>query len=138
MSDTVRIGITGSRRMKDPLPIRVAFFELYHSRAFWDEWTLDQVVIVHGDGPGSDGAPGCDKLADRFFREEFPEVSIERHPAEGFGAWPECGPIRNSHMVNLGALLWLAFPCPKSKGTHDTRDKAMRAGTPVRIYPVRP
>lgn len=138
MIDRIRIGITGSRRMKDPLPIRMGFFDFYHSRTFWDEWTLDQVVIVHGAGPGADGAPGCDALADAFFREHFPEVAIEPHPAENFGAWPECGPLRNTHMVGLGALLWLAFPCPRSRGTHDTIEKALHAGQPVRIYPVQP
>lgn len=138
----MRILITGSRRMKDPGPIRDAFWEW---RAAFDELEgppLASITVVHGAGPGDSetGAPGCDQLTDEFFRKQFPEITVEPHPPleSKFGRWPGAGPRRNEFMVELGADVCLAFPCRRSKGTVDCYTKAIRAGIPTRVYPVRP
>ncbi len=133
-----RILITGSRYMRDVTPVAEAFMELYGSGAGCrqESVTLNQITIVHGAGPGE---PGCDALVHAFFRKEFPQVEVERHPAvPDHGQWPSAGPIRNSHMVSLGADVCLAFPCPRSRGTRDCYEKAIRAGIPTRVLLVKP
>lgn len=54
------------------------------------------------------------------------------HPAdfERLGG-KHAGPIRNQHMVNLGASLCLAFPYGKSPGTRDCMHRAKLAGIPI-------
>jgi hypothetical protein len=122
--------------MHDAGPIWLALMEL---SADLDHAVLDGgVYVVHGDGPGSDGAPGCDQLVDALVRERYDGFKLDPHPAEKFGRWPGCGPLRNSHMVALGAHVCLAFPCRKSKGTVDCMTKAWKAGIPTRIWRIEP
>lgn len=96
------------------------------------------LVVVHG------AARGADAMADQWARKN--SATVERHRAEQFGPWPQCGPIRNRHMVNLGADICLAFigPCTSSRcrrpGPHPSHgasgcaDLAEQAGIPVRRY----
>ncbi|MFF7880994.1 SLOG family protein [Streptomyces sp. NPDC020794] len=98
-----------------------------------------EIVIVHGDCPR-----GADAIADQWGRKYG--ATVEGHRAEDFGPWPRCGPIRNRHMVGLGADLCLAFigPCtkatcrkPRPHGSHGTTgcaDLAEAAGIPVRRF----
>lgn len=87
-----------------------------------------RIVVVHGKCPYG----GVDLWADQWARQEG-RAEPEEHPAEGFGPWPACGPKRNSHMVNLGADLCLAFPGPNSRGTWDCVRKAVDADIPTRV-----
>lgn len=119
----MRILFTGSRRMLNVEPIRLALKEL-----FWGSSTAGPYVFVHG------GAPGCDLLVEDIAYEFG--ATIERHDAEWSRYGSSAGPKRNLHMVSLGADLCLAFPCPKSKGTWDCVRKAAGAGIPVRVYGV--
>ena len=98
-----------------------------------------ELVIVSGACPR-----GADALAEEWARKYG--ATPERHPAEDFGPWPACGPIRNKHMVSLGADLTLAFigPCTKprchrprphpSHGASHTARLAEKAGIPVRRF----
>jgi len=93
---------------------------------------MDRVVLVHGDAPGVDLI-----AADVVSRLAYP-IKVEPHNARKFGPWPSCGPIRNSHMVSLGADICLAFPQPGSTGTWDCARKAADAGIPtvLRSLPI--
>jgi hypothetical protein len=85
-----------------------------------------ELTIVHGNAPGADSLAA--KAADRC------GYAVESHPAEKFGKWPACGPIRNRHMLSRGADLVLAF-CIEGvpmKGTADMVSIALRAGVRVR------
>lgn len=83
---------------------------------------MGRVVLVHGD------APGVDQIAFLAVQAWPWGVQVEPHPAKDFGPWPACGPRRNTHMVNLGADICLAFPQPGSRGTWDCAEKAVNAG----------
>lgn len=132
----LRILVTGSRRMHDPEPIRkkvMAYIaEITVSLNRPKDFGNARIVLVHGAGPGSDGAPGCDALVARVAREFG--FTAEAHPPERFGPWPQCGPRRNAHMVTLGADICFAFPGPHSVGTWDCAGKCCRAHIPVRTY----
>lgn len=73
-------------------------------------------VVVHGDC-----STGADWIASdwvaNMLEAEMGDVREEPHRAEDFGPWPQCGPIRNRHMVQLGADACLAFigPCTSSR-----------------------
>jgi hypothetical protein len=98
-----------------------------------------ELVVIHGNC-----RTGADQLADVWARKYG--ATIERHRAEDFGPWPRCGPIRNRHMVSLGAEIALAFigPCTSprcrrpdphpSHGASGCADLAEKAGIPVRRY----
>lgn len=86
------------------------------------------LVIVHGVCPFG----GVDLYADAW-AVRHPRATPERHPAERFGPWPQCGPRRNSYMVAIGADLCLGFPGPDSRGTWDCLRKAASAGIPTHV-----
>lgn len=88
------------------------------------------IVVVHGK------CGGVDFFADRWANRQ-PNVTPEPHPAEDFGPWPACGPIRNSYMVSLGADLCLAMPTRRSKGTWGCAREAAEAGIEVRLWTVK-
>lgn len=87
------------------------------------------LTFVHGC------ARGCDTLVDGI--AELYRAVLERYPAEWDKYGKRAGPLRNAHMVSLGADICLAFPDPPSRGTADCIEKAWRAGIPVRVYPVK-
>jgi hypothetical protein len=96
-----------------------------------------ETILVSGACP-----TGADAIAEAWARKYG--LTIERHPAQDFGPWPACGPIRNQHMVSLGADIALAFigPCTSprcrrtdphpSHGASGCADLAEQAGIPVR------
>lgn len=140
MTNTYRILVTGSRDWADRDAIdgaltAIAAANVFHQRA---------TVIVHGACP-----TGADAMADdwaRWHAQRSPLIDVERHRAEDFGPWPRCGPLRNRHMVNLGADVCFAFigPCtsPRCKisdphpshGATGCADLAEAAGIPTRRW----
>ncbi|MFJ9101344.1 SLOG family protein [Streptomyces sp. NPDC102405] len=129
-----RILVTGSRAWTDRDRI---WLELGNTVS-----TLDinrELVIAHGAC-----RTGADQMADEWARKYG--ATPEAHHAEDHGTWPRCGPIRNWHMVNLGADICLAFigPCTSprchrprphlSHGASGCADLAERAGIPTKRW----
>ncbi|MFJ6729432.1 SLOG family protein [Streptomyces sp. NPDC091281] len=124
--------MTGSRDWTDQQAIAEALADAVHSIPVDQE-----TVLVSGACPR-----GADALAEQWARRYG--LTIERHRAEDFGPWPACGPIRNKHMVQLGADLCIAFigPCTSSRchrprphpshGASHCARLAEAAGIPVR------
>lgn len=128
-----RLLVTGSRDWTDQLAI---------VKALWDahaELSPGTITLVHGACP-----TGADHIADMVWSTN--QHPVERHPAERYGRWPACGPIRNKAMVDLGADLCLAFinPCTSRRcvrrDVHDSHGAAhcvtlaIKAGIPVRVF----
>lgn len=126
--------ITGSRDWDDQAAIWEALADVVR------QLPPDQdLVLVYGACPR-----GADALADEWARKYG--AAIERHRAEDFGPWPRCGPIRNRHMVSLGADVALAFigPCTSTRcrrpephpshGASGCADLAEAAGIPTRRW----
>jgi hypothetical protein len=120
-----RVLVTGSRHARGADHERRIRLAILEATGHLKVSEMGRVVLVHGD------APGVDAIAVAIVRSLPWPIQIESHPARAFGAWPECGPRRNSHMVSLGADICLAFPQPGSKGTWDCARKAADAGIPV-------
>lgn len=133
-----RVLVTGSRSWDDVTTIAAAL----------EQALIDSdgrpVLVVHGACPS-----GADRYADhyaRWLRGRGCFVDVETHRAEDFGPWPRCGPIRNRHMVSLGADRCLAFigPCTSprcrkprphpSHGASGCADLAEQAGIATRRY----
>lgn len=97
-------------------------------RSAWHELTgqgFERVILVHG------AARGADSLAAAIWREAG--LPVEAHPADWDRYGRAAGPVRNTHMVSLGAELCLAFPLGKSVGTRHCMRAAEQAGIPVRV-----
>lgn len=128
-----RILITGSRDWTDRDLFNNALADIVRPIPAHQD-----IVIVHG------AARGADTMADDFAR--IYGATPERHPAEDHGRWPWCGPIRNRHMVRLGADIALAFigPCTSqrcrrtdphgSHGASGCADLAEQAGIETRRF----
>lgn len=139
MTAPYRVLVTGSRDWDDEKLLRREL------SLVWNEH--GPVVVVHGACPR-----GADAMAARWValweKTGLGGVTEEPHPAEDHGPWPQCGPIRNRHMVSLGASLCLAFisPCtkrgcrrPRPHGSHGATgcaDMAQAAGITVRRWPA--
>lgn len=121
--DPFRVLITGSRTWRDEQTIRnaLAAVVFQHDPA--------NVTIVHGACP-----TGADAIADRIATDWGSGLTVERHPADWERYGRRAGPLRNQHMVDLGADLCLAFQVNGSRGTADCIRRAERAGIPVRRY----
>ncbi|GAB2666505.1 SLOG family protein [Nocardia goodfellowii] len=117
----LRILLTGSRSWTDRTTVHQALAE-HHNQDI-------ALTVVHGDNPH-----GADRIA-RNWCIRHTDVTEERHPADWERHGKAAGPIRNAHMVELGADLVLAFPLPSSRGTHDCINRAKTAGIPIRIVP---
>lgn len=111
-----RILITGSRHWDNHGAIRRALADL-----------PGDATIVHGGCP-----TGADAYADKIAR--MFGLAVEVHPADWGTHGRAAGPIRNQHMVDLGADLCLAFPDTYSRGTWDCVRRARAAGIPTRVY----
>lgn len=134
-----RVLVTGSRDWPTPASVWAALNDVRDEALIADR----RLIVVHGACPR-----GADEHAARWCRTatQFAVGSVtgEAHQAEDFGPWPRCGPIRNRHMVNLGADVTLAFigPCTKprcphpqphgSHGASGCADLAEQAGITVR------
>jgi hypothetical protein len=134
-----RVLVTGSRDWPDAERVRHELSRIYDQLA-----ATCLMVVVHGVCP-----TGADAQARQWVRDRqrFGEPAIEDpHRAEDFGPWPRCGPIRNRHMVSLGADACLAFigPCTSprcrrtdphpSHGATNCADLAEAAGIPTRRF----
>ncbi len=95
----MRVLVTGPRDWPSPHQVRKVLSDLY-------DVTNKTFELVHGACP-----TGVDAFADAWGRE-LGDVWVESYPAHLFGKWPQCGPIRNEHMVSLGADLCVAFVAP--------------------------
>ena len=88
----------------------------------------NETVLVHG------AATGADSIAAWIWAKW--KLAVEAHPAEWEKHGKSAGPIRNQHMVSLGANLCLAFPLPHSRGTWDCVRRAQKANIPVLVFSV--
>lgn len=124
----VRIIVTGSRNWSwdncGPIYDQLTGVMFSHNRTA-------QMTVVHGDCIMG----GADAIAKHWCN--FSGARHEPHPAEWFKHGKQAGPIRNQHMVDLGAGLVLAFPLAMgdSRGTRDCIQRARAAGIPVRVFP---
>lgn len=89
------------------------------------------VILIDGDCPYGGADLACHQYA-----QQFPNITREPHPAHWHRDGAKAGPLRNQHMVDLGAHRCLAFPRPNSKGTWDCIRRAADAGIPVNIHPL--
>ena len=122
MTQPYRVLITGSRNWEDKQAVWDALAPI--ARAL----PVDQdLVLVHGGCP-----TGADAMCDEWARG-FGAV-IEVHPANWATHGRAAGPIRNAHMVNLGADICLAFIRDNSRGASHTADLAEQAGITVRKW----
>lgn len=119
-----RILITGGRDYSNKGVINEAL------KAIVDESPESSFIVVHG------GASGADTLASECAHELG--LKEECHNADWKKHGKRAGPIRNAHMVNLGADVCLAFPSPDSKGTWHCIKKAEDAGIDTRVFETRP
>lgn len=115
-----RILITGSRDWDDKGAIALAMLESAENAS-------DKIIIVHGACP-----TGADQMAGDF--AEFMNWGIEEYPANWVKHGRAAGPIRNQHMVDLGADICLAFPLGESRGTRHCMKAAEKAGIEVINY----
>lgn len=125
---TFRVLVTGSRTWTHPAHIQTELDAAFDAMLYaWRTTgvTYDEFVVVHGDCPR-----GADHLADRYARAH--RWTVERHPADWRRLGRAAGPIRNQHMVDLGADLCLAFLKDHSSGATGCADLAEKAGIPTR------
>lgn len=115
-----RILITGSRDWTD----ETAVHTLILAEAF--NLPPGEVVVIHGDC-----TTGADVIADAFARKQG--YTVEAYPAD-WSQGRKAGPLRNQHMVDLGADICLAFPLPGSRGTLGCMKMAHRAGISLRVW----
>lgn len=131
MTNVFRVLVTGSR---STTPEEDAYVQQELSRAYASDLRNHgprAMVVVQGECPYG----GVD-LAAKLWALRTVGVTDEGHEADWGNLGAKAGPIRNSHMVSLGADLCLAFPAPESRGTWDCIRKAANAGIPTRIYPL--
>lgn len=63
------------------------------------------------------------------------DIPLEEFPADWLKYGRAAGPIRNQHMVSLGADMCVAFLRDNSQGTQHTVDRARAAGIPTFVVP---
>jgi hypothetical protein len=128
--------VTSSRDWKDRALIYSA---LDLARTLYPDRKL---IVRHGMARGGDtiASDWVDSIGNRRLVDEDP------HPAELHGPWPAAGPIRNAHMVRLGAEWCLAFinrcrrpqcgnrPVHGSHGAEGCLELAERAGMRTRPW----
>jgi hypothetical protein len=114
----VRVLVTGGRHHTMPGMVWAALDELTATAA--------EVTVVHGACP-----TGADLFANDWATKHG--ATIEAYPAQEFGPWPQCGPIRNRHMVSVGADVCCGFPTTESRGTWGCLRAARNAKIPVHI-----
>jgi len=124
--------------MSDDRPYRI----LVTGSRDWDNFDVVQAalatacyqnvpaVIVNGACP-----TGADAIASWWIRShKVIGLTEERHPADWTTHGRAAGPIRNKHMVDLGADIALAFIRNGSRGATGCADLAEAAGIPVRRW----
>lgn len=113
---TYRVLLTGSRTWTDWNAIACRLDDLANRRP--------DLLLVHGACPR-----GADDMADRHALAH--RIPTERHPADWRRHGRRAGPVRNAHMVSLGANLCLAFIRDRSPGATGCADMAEAAGIPT-------
>lgn len=123
---TFRVLVTGSRNagLEHRAEITRALREAVGHIAVRD---MGGVRLVHGN------QRGVDLIAASIVTAWVYPILPEPHDAADFGPWPACGPLRNAHMVSLGADICLGFALPGSRGTWDCARKASDAGIPTKV-----
>ncbi len=116
----MRVLVTGCRDWTDRRAVMCALDTM-------EDDTRHEIQVVVGD---------CRTGADKFARTWGGVLPPEVHKAYWDRHGLQAGPLRNTGMVESGADICLAFWDGKSRGTHDCIEKAVRAGIPVRIYPM--
>jgi hypothetical protein len=91
-----------------------------------DDFSHDQIVLIHG------GAVGADLIAARY--AEAMDWGIEEYRAKWELYGKRAGIMRNVEMVEAGADVCLAFIYRNSRGATHCAGLAERAGIPVRRY----
>lgn len=114
---SIRVLVTGSRYLDNERLVATAL--LNYTKGI----PKNQITVVHG------GAPGCDTLAGMAASRLGMQVEV--HPADWKTHGKAAGPLRNKHMVDLGADICLAFPVGDSRGTRGCMRLAKEAGIPV-------
>jgi hypothetical protein len=92
-------------------------------------WWYD-LTVIHGACPNSP-----DEFGDRL-KDEFPQLTLERFPADWERLGKRAGFARNVEMVQEAPDLVVALWDGHSKGTLHTITLAVQHGIPVRILPV--
>lgn len=126
MTTPYRVLVTGSRDWDNPKAVRDALWNTLISIP-----ANRQPVVVHGDCPT--GADHTAKMWVRTYGNVF-GAREEAHPANWNEHGKAAGPIRNAHMVSLGADICLAFIRNGSRGASHTVTLAEQAGIPVRRW----
>lgn len=115
MSAPKRVLVTGSRGWSNRPAIDGALY------LAWEHVGGGRPILVSGACP-----TGADAIAEYIWAKHVGSDFIERHPAQNYGDWPACGPIRNKAMVEMGADICASFigPCSsprcRIKGAHDS------------------
>lgn len=133
MKRPLRILVPGSRHWRERAPIALGISGWLESIGTSLSGAYPIPVIVHGGQRTRDPLTGdwygADWIAGECARTwGFVE---ERHPADWDRYGKAAGPIRNAHMVGLGADVCLAFPIGDSPGTRNCMALAQDAGIPV-------
>jgi len=110
-----RILVTGSRTWSHLGQLRTVLARWYQQHP--------DAVLVHGD------AKGADRLAASMWAQWGGRT--EAHPADWTTHGRRAGPLRNRHMVDLGADVCLAFIRGGSAGASHTASLAEAAGIPT-------
>jgi hypothetical protein len=127
-----RILVTGSRDWENRNVILLALGEALGELSTRErdegnpDWRApENYLLIHGDCP-----TGADAIADRIWRELG--LPVLARPALWKVWGKKAGPLRNKHMVDLGADLCLAFIAPGSRGAAGCAKLAETAGIETR------
>ncbi len=121
--------ITGSRDFGNRALVERVVTEIVMQAHKADE----RVVIVHGACPtGADHY--ADETAKKLKAQGYP-VDVEEHPADWEKHGKAAGPMRNSHVTDLGAFCTMAFWDGVTPGTLDTIQKSVKKKIVVHIFP---
>jgi len=119
----MKVLVCGGRDFDDYSTLR-AYLNLVHNKTPITE-------IIEG------GAKGADALAAKY-ADTF-KIPLRTFKADWDKHKKAAGPIRNSQMLTEGKPdLVIAFPTPKSVGTHDMIAKAKRKGVKVITVVIQP
>ncbi len=123
-----RLLVTGARRCT---PVQARFVVQRLDAVFYSLPIETRLIVVQGRCPYG----GVDKVAEDWAADQARAIN-EPHPADWGRHGKAAGPIRNTHMVGLGADRVMAFPDQQSRGTWDCLQKAVAAGIEPRLYPL--